>query len=97
MATTERVVLLMSPEEKARLTSLARQSDMSVGEFIRRLIRERASDSKLAAEMEGRRPEFEALLSELENSARRAHAALFPERTSRACRFLTGSSSESSG
>ena len=77
MATaTERVVLLMSPDEKARLASLARQSGTSIGEFIRRLIRERASDTELTAEMEGKRPEFEALLSELENSASRAHAAL---------------------
>jgi Ribbon-helix-helix protein, copG family len=77
MATaTERVVLLMSPDEKARLANLARQSGTSIGEFVRRLIRERASDSELAAEIEGRRPEFEVLLSELENSASRAHAAL---------------------
>ena len=45
MATTERVVLLMSPDEKARLANLARQSDTSIGEFTA-AVRERASDSE---------------------------------------------------
>jgi hypothetical protein len=74
-AATERVVLLMSPEEKACLANMARQAGTSVGEFVRRLVRERVSDIELAAEIEGRRCEFEALVSELENSTTRAHAA----------------------
>jgi Ribbon-helix-helix protein, copG family len=73
---TERVVVLMPPNEKAQLTAMARQAGVSIGEFVRRLVRDQASDAELQAELERRRPEVEALLDELEASSERAHAAL---------------------
>jgi hypothetical protein len=75
-AATERVVLLMSPDEKTRLATMAKEAGVSIGEFVRRLLRERISDSEFEAELEQRRPEFEALLTELELSNARAHTAL---------------------
>jgi hypothetical protein len=73
---TGRVVLLMSYDEKARLAGMARDAGVSVGEFVRRLVRERVSDAEFEVELERRRPEVEALLAELEVSSARAHAAL---------------------
>ncbi len=75
-AATERVVVLMPPEEKAQLAEMARHAGISIGEFVRRLVREQVSDAELEAELERRRPEVEALLDELEASSERAHAAL---------------------
>lgn len=73
---SERVVNLMPVEEKALLGELARRAGVSIGEFVRRLVREQASDAELEAELESRRPELEALLDELEASNTRAHHAL---------------------
>ena len=75
-AATERVVLLMSPDEKARLAGTARQAGVSIGEFVRRLLREHAADAEFQAELAQRQPEFEALLDQLEASSDRAHAAI---------------------
>ena len=69
---SERVVILMPSEKKALLGDLARRA----GVFVRRLVRDQASDAELEAELESRRPELEALLDELEASNARAHAAL---------------------
>jgi hypothetical protein len=37
-AVTERVITLMTPSEKARLETKARQAKISVGEFVRRSV-----------------------------------------------------------
>lgn len=37
-AVTERVITLMTPSEKSRLESKARQAKISVGEFVRRSV-----------------------------------------------------------
>jgi hypothetical protein len=37
-AVTERVITLMTPSEKAKLESKARQAKLSVGEFVRRSV-----------------------------------------------------------
>jgi hypothetical protein len=37
-AVTERVITLMTPSEKAKLESKARQAKISVGEFVRRSV-----------------------------------------------------------
>lgn len=75
-AATERVVLLMSPDEKAWLAGTARRAGVSNGEFVRRLLREHAADAEFQAKLAQRRPEFEALLDQLEASTDRAHAAI---------------------
>lgn len=75
-AATERVVILMPPDEKAQLVELARHAGVSIGEFIRRAVREQVSDAEFEAELERRRPDVEALLDALEESSTRAHAAL---------------------
>ena len=76
MAATERVVVLMPPEEKLQLAEMARRANVSIGEFLRRLVREQAAEVAFAAELEQRRPEVEALLDALEASNARAHEAL---------------------
>lgn len=76
MAATERVVVLMPPDEKSQLVELARRANVSIGEFLRRLVREQAAAAALEAELETRRPEVEALLDALEAGNARAHAAL---------------------
>ncbi len=63
MAATARVTVLMEPEQKTRLTDLARAADMSVGEFMRRKALQ--TDDELAA-----------LLALVEQSTAAANAAL---------------------
>ena len=71
-----RVVVLMPPDEKARITVAARRAGISVGEFMRRSAAGRISDGDLETALEQRRPELELVLDELEASSERAHAAL---------------------
>lgn len=73
---TARVVVLMPPNEKERITAAARRAGISVGEFMRRSAAGRMSDGDLEAALERRRPDLELLLDELEASSERAHAAL---------------------
>jgi excinuclease UvrABC ATPase subunit len=75
-AATARVVVLMPPEEKERLAEQARQAGVSVGEFIRRSVAEHIADLEFEAELEKRRPEFETLLDELEQSNDRTMRSL---------------------
>ncbi|HYM33291.1 MAG TPA: ribbon-helix-helix protein, CopG family [Candidatus Cybelea sp.] len=65
---TQRVVVLMSPKEKAKLEAKARRSGASVAEFVRRSVAAYAPD--------GREGEVEALLKTLQTSHREALAAL---------------------
>jgi hypothetical protein len=69
-AASERVVILMTPQEKRRLELRARQASASVGEFVRRSID--AFDPEDDARME----EIEALLAVLQRSNQEALAAL---------------------
>jgi uncharacterized protein (DUF1778 family) len=71
-----RVVVLMQPDEKERITMAARHCGVSVGEFMRRSAAERMSDADLETALEHRDAELELLLDELEASSERAHAAL---------------------
>ena len=86
MAASERVVVLMPPDEKTHLVELARRANVSIGEFLRRLVREQAAAAALEAELAQHRPEVEALLDALEGGdaapARRVGAG--------PCRCLTG-------
>jgi hypothetical protein len=67
MATaTERVVVLMPPEEKKELTELATRAGCSVSEFVRRALLDAIGDARLEAELEKRRDKIEPLLDELE-------------------------------
>ena len=75
-AATARVVVLMTPEEKERVTQQARLEGISVGEFIRRSAAGQMSDAELEAELEKRQPEIEALLDELERSNEQTLKAL---------------------
>ena len=77
MATaTARIVVLVSPDEKERIATQAKLEGVSMGEFMRRSVASQISDADLEAELQKRRPEFEALFDELEASNARAHAAL---------------------
>ena len=76
MAASERVVVLMPPDEKTHLVELARRANVSIGEFLRRLVREQAAAAALEAELAQHRPEVEALLDALEAGNTRAHMAL---------------------
>ena len=67
-AATERVVVLMPPEDKARLEEKARRARTSVGELVRRSVD--AYDPELEE------VELEALLRLLEDSQQRAMKAL---------------------
>jgi hypothetical protein len=75
-AAIARVVVLMPPEEKERLAEQARLAGVSVGEFIRRSVAGHIADLEFEAELEKRRPEFEALLDELERSNDRTMRSL---------------------
>lgn len=61
MAATARLVVQMTPEEKALLDRRARKAGLSTSEFVRRWV----SDDTL----EDHREEIEALIAALENSA----------------------------
>jgi hypothetical protein len=65
---TERVVVLMAPQDKAKLEDKARRAGTSVGEFVRRSID--------AYEPEAGVDELECLLVVLEQSSHQALAAL---------------------
>ncbi|MGH6895813.1 MAG: plasmid mobilization protein [Geminicoccaceae bacterium] len=65
---TERVVVLMTPENKARLEDKARRAGTSLGEFVRRSVE--------AYEPELEEAELEALLRLLQESQQRAMQAL---------------------
>ena len=67
-AATERVVVLMPPEDKARLEKKARRAGTSVGELVRRSV------EAYEPELEG--AELEALLRLLEESHARAMRSL---------------------
>jgi hypothetical protein len=67
-AATERVVVLMPPEDKARLEEKARRAHTSIGEFVRRSVE--AYDPELEE------AELEVLLRLLEDSQQRAMKAL---------------------
>lgn len=67
---TERVVILMTPQEKKRLESRARQAKSSVGEFVRRSIDSYDPDENARLE------EIEALLDTLRSSHVDALSAL---------------------
>ena len=67
-AATERVVVLMPPEDKARLEAKARRARTSIGELVRRSVE--AYDP----ELEG--AELEALLRLVEDSHARAMRSL---------------------
>lgn len=69
-AATERVVILMTPQEKVRLETRARQARSSVGEFVRRSIDAYDPDD------EEHRDEIEALLAVLQRSNEEALSAL---------------------
>jgi Lhr-like helicase len=64
---TERVVVLMSPKEKARLEARARRARASIGEYVRQSIEAYDPASRV---------EIEALLRTLRQSHREALAAL---------------------
>jgi hypothetical protein len=66
---SERIVVLMSPKEKAQLEARARNAKSSVGEFVRRSLAAYEPD---AAE----HTEFAALLDVFEETHRQALAAL---------------------
>ena len=68
-AATERVVILMTPQEKRHLESRAKQAKSSVGEFVRRSIDAFDPDDE-------RLEEIEALLGVLQRSNEEALAAL---------------------
>jgi hypothetical protein len=67
-AATKRVVVLMSPEDKARLEEKARRARISTGELVRRSI------EAYEPELDG--AELEALLRLLEESHARAMRSL---------------------
>ena len=67
-AATKRVVVLMPPEDKARLEKKARRAGTSVGELVRRSV------EAYEPELEG--AELEALLRLLEESHARAMRSL---------------------
>jgi Ribbon-helix-helix protein, copG family len=67
-AATERVVVLMPPEDKARLEEKARRARTSIGELVRRSV------EAYEPELEG--AELEALLQLLEESNARAMRSL---------------------
>jgi hypothetical protein len=67
-AATQRVVVLMPPEDKARLEEKARRAGTSIGELVRRSVD--------AYEPELEDAELEALLRLLEDSQQRAMKAL---------------------
>jgi hypothetical protein len=67
-AATQRVVVLMPPEDKARLEEKARRAGTSIGELVRRSVD--------AYEPELEEAELEALLRLLEDSQQRAMKAL---------------------
>jgi DNA mismatch repair protein MutH len=73
---TERVTVLMSPQEKQELVAQARDAGLSVGELVRRTMLARPSDAELEAELAARGPELEALLDAFEASNRRAETSL---------------------
>lgn len=68
MPASERVVVLMPPEDKAKLEDKARRWGMSVGELVRRSVRAYEPDDQLAA--------VESLLAALDHTNREAMAAL---------------------
>jgi hypothetical protein len=68
VAATERVVVLMPPEDKARLEAKARRASTSVGELVRRSV------DAYEPELEG--AELEALVRLLEESQARAMRSL---------------------
>ena len=68
MAATERVVVLMPPEDKARLEAKARRAGTSIGELVRRSVD--AYDPELEE------AELEALLRLLEESQARSMRSL---------------------
>jgi hypothetical protein len=67
-AATERVVVLMAPQEKTRLEEKARRAGTSVGELVRRSVD--AYEPEIGAR------DIEALLQLLEDSQRAAFSAL---------------------
>ncbi|MGH6921632.1 MAG: ribbon-helix-helix protein, CopG family [Geminicoccaceae bacterium] len=67
-AATQRVVVLMPPEDKARLEEKARRAGTSIGEIVRRSV------DAYEPELEG--AELEALLRLLEESHARAMRSL---------------------
>lgn len=68
-AATERVVILMTPQEKRHLETRARQAKASVGEFVRRSIDAFDPDDE-------RLDDIDALLGALQRSNEEALAAL---------------------
>jgi hypothetical protein len=69
-AVTERVITLMTPTEKSELEKKARQTGVSIGEFVRRSVD--AYDPEEAREIE----KLMALAAELKQSTERASLAL---------------------
>jgi hypothetical protein len=67
-AATQRVVVLMPPEDKARLEAKARRAGTSIGELVRRSVE--------AYEPEWQAAELEALVRLLEESQARAMRSL---------------------
>ena len=67
---TERVITLMTPTEKSLLEKKARETGISVGEFVRRSVD--AYDPEEALELE----QLAALAAEVKRATARASAAL---------------------
>lgn len=68
MPSTERLVVLLTPEEKAAIAARAKDANLTMGEFVRR-----AADSYVSRDDE---PVFAGLIAQVEKSTRQANKAL---------------------